>query len=116
MARTKTLVKEYQALISKQGVEVCLLPEREAEDLQAPGLRLATMHRVKGLEFSRIIIAGANDGVIPLETVAGPSDDHTVRTESETRERALLYVSATRAKGDVIVSFYGKPSRFLPPS
>lgn len=113
VARTKTLVKEYHALLKEKGLTICLLPEREAEDVEAPGLRIATMHRVKGLEFSRIIIAGANAGTIPLETAAGPSDDHTVRQESETRERALLYVAATRAKGDVMVTFWGNPSPFL---
>ncbi len=33
--------------------------------------------------------------------------------ESEVHERALLYVSATRAKKEVIVTSFGKASRFL---
>ncbi|WP_423815916.1 3'-5' exonuclease [Salinibacter altiplanensis] len=32
----------------------------QAEDRSAPGVRLATMHRAKGLEFARVIIAGVN--------------------------------------------------------
>jgi len=33
--------------------------------------------------------------------------------ESEINERALLYVAATRAKKEVLVTCFGKPSRFL---
>jgi len=34
-------------------------------------------------------------------------------SESEVHERALLYVSATRAKKEVVVTSFGKTSRFL---
>jgi superfamily I DNA/RNA helicase len=56
------------------------------------------MHRVKGLEFDRVIIAGVNDGIVPFEKVETISSDPTVRVESEINERALLYVAATLAK------------------
>jgi superfamily I DNA/RNA helicase len=73
---------------------------------------MATMHRVKGLEFDRVIIAGVNDGIIPFEKY-GRSSDPMVQRDSEVQERALLYVSATRARKEVLVTSFGKPSRFL---
>ena len=79
----------------------------------APGVRIATMHRVKGLEFDQIIIAGVNDGVVPYEGLMTDSSDPVLRREAEVHERALLYVSATRARERVLVTSFGKPSRFI---
>ncbi len=45
--------------------------------------------------------------------IAGDAHDIVVKREHEVRERALLYVSATRAKNDVWVTSYGRGSRFL---
>jgi superfamily I DNA/RNA helicase len=74
---------------------------------------MATMHRVKGLEFDRVIIAGVNDGVVPFEGVETGTSDPVIKKESEVHERALLYVSATRAKKEVLVTCFSEPSRFL---
>jgi superfamily I DNA/RNA helicase len=50
-------------------------------------------------------------GLKPKSTIV--SSDSTVRREAEINERALLYVSATRAKREVQVSCFGKPSAYL---
>jgi superfamily I DNA/RNA helicase len=71
------------------------------------------MHRVKGLEFDRVIIAGVNDGIIPYEGTGSDTSDPVVQRESEIHEKALLYVAATRAKKEVIVTSFGKASKFL---
>lgn len=71
------------------------------------------MHRVKGLEFETIIIAGANDGIIPHERALSDTSDPTVKSDAEIQERSLLYVSATRAKNELLITSFGKPSRFL---
>ena len=70
------------------------------------------MHRVKGLEFDRMVIASVNEDLVPLATVI-PEDDGRARTAAETAERALLYVAATRAKKDLTVLSFGTPSPFL---
>jgi len=61
----------------------------------------------------KITIAGVNDGIVPLRGVQTQTDDAVVRKESEVRERALLYVAATRAKREVLVTSFGKTSGFL---
>ena len=71
------------------------------------------MHRVKGLEFDRVIIAGVNEGTIPLEVEWSKSNDRVIQRESENQEKALLYVAATRAKKEVVVTSFGKASKFL---
>ncbi|MYB36330.1 MAG: AAA family ATPase [Gammaproteobacteria bacterium] len=86
--------------------------ETEAPDDSSPGVRLATMHRVKGLEFDRVLIASANMGLIPLPA-AIPSTDGPERTAAESSERSLLYVAATRAKKQLTILSFGTPSPFL---
>ena len=113
VARTNNLLNQYQNALNEKGIDVYLIRRSEAEDRAASGVRLATMHRVKGLEFDRLVIAGVNDGIIPFEGAEIRSSDPTVRVESEINERALLYVSATRAKKEVLVTSFGKASRFL---
>ncbi|MEM5947299.1 ATP-dependent helicase [Spirochaetia bacterium 38H-sp] len=86
------------------------------------GVMLITMHTTKGLEFSRVIIVGLEEGVFPPWSADSPEDIE--------EERRLFYVALTRAKDELFLSWskrrviYGKsayqqPSRFLdeiPPS
>ena len=88
------------------------LLEADSPDDSAGGVRLATMHRVKGLEFDRMVIASVNEDLVPLAAVI-PEDDGRERTAAETAERALLYVAATRAKKDLTILSFGTPSPFL---
>jgi superfamily I DNA/RNA helicase len=113
VARTNEMLKQYESALGEKGVETYRIRRTEPEDRKVPGLRLATMHRVKGLEFDRVIIAGVNEGIVPYEAAEGDSSDPVVQIESEARERALLYVSATRAKKEVIVTCFGNACRFL---
>jgi superfamily I DNA/RNA helicase len=76
------------------------------------GVRLATMHRVKGLEFPVMIVAAVNAGMVPMR-VASADGDPTARTEHEERERSLLFVAATRARDHLIVTSFGTASPFL---
>ncbi len=113
VARTHDLLKQYEGALRAKGKEIYFIRRSEAEDIRKPGIRLATMHRVKGLEFDRVIIASVNDGTVPLEGEWKNTNDAVIQNESETHERALLYVAASRAKKEVIVTSFGKPSRFL---
>jgi superfamily I DNA/RNA helicase len=113
VARTNDLLKQYESALSEKEIKSYLIRRSEAEDRKAEGIRLATMHRVKGLEFDRVIIAGVNDGIVPYMTEGNGSLDSEIQQETEVQERALLYVSATRAKKEVLVTNFGKPSKFL---
>ncbi len=65
------------------------------------GIRIATMHRVKGLEFSRVLVASANVGILPLKRA------------NEEAERRLFYVAATRARDALVVTGYGPPNAWF---
>ncbi|KPA17735.1 DNA helicase UvrD, partial [Candidatus Magnetomorum sp. HK-1] len=113
VSRTHDLLKQYETALKNKGIDSYFIRRSEAEDRKKSGVRLATMHRVKGLEFDRVIIAGVNDGILPLKGGWAETSDTVIQKETETHERVLLYVSATRAKKEVVVTSFGKASKFL---
>ncbi|MCG3145303.1 MAG: ATP-dependent DNA helicase Rep [Gammaproteobacteria bacterium] len=109
VARTNKLLREnYQPILKDMGIAHTLLDKNQ----EGKGVRLATMHRVKGLEFPVMILAGVNAGSIPLKLSSAESDP-VARGEHEDRERSLLFVAATRARDMLIVTCWGQPSPFL---
>jgi superfamily I DNA/RNA helicase len=113
VARTQSLLDQYESALKAKGIECLRIQHRVSDDSGMPGLRTATMHRVKGLEFDVMIIAGVNDGVIPLATASADADSDFAQIEVETKERSLLYVAATRARHYVLISCSGAPSKFV---
>ena len=73
-----------------------------------PVVTLATLHAAKGLEWERVFLMGASEGILPLETGSTGTSDSVVA-----EERRLFYVGMTRAKVDLHISYRGSPSRFL---
>lgn len=71
------------------------------------------MHRVKGLEFEDLIIAGANKDTVPLSLALAGTNDSTVKRKSEFQERVLVYVASTRARRALLVTSFGAPSEFF---
>lgn len=110
VARNNDLLHQYEGAIKAAGYETYFITPRAAEDTRIPGLRLATMHRVKGIEFDYVIIAAVNDGIVPY---SGKQNDADLIEESDIQERALLYVASTRAKREVVITSFGKPSEYL---
>ncbi|MBF0213300.1 MAG: ATP-dependent helicase [Magnetococcales bacterium] len=113
VARTNAILDQYKRLLESANIKNHIIHRNEAEKRSEAGVRLATMHRIKGLEFDTVIIAAVNEGVVPLDQAITNSDDPVIRKESESRERSLLYVAATRAKQQVIVCSYGKSSAYI---
>lgn len=75
-------------------------------DKQETRVFLLTMHNAKGLEFPTVIVAGVNSTFMPFFL-------RKERSEIE-EERRLLYVAATRAEKQLLISTGGdKPSAFL---
>lgn len=112
VARTNQLVKDYSAQLTKRGYSVYQIKRSKADDLSHDGIRIATMHRVKGLEFQYVFIVSANNRIMPLEAVIDHSDPVTER-ESYTAEKCLLYVALTRAQKQAYITCYGKKSEFI---
>ena len=112
VARTNELLRQYEGALKAKGIPTYFIKRSQADDRNSKGLRMATMHRVKGLEFDHVIIAGCNDGVIPLQ-VSKTSCDPEELEDNDILERALLHVAVTRAKKRVLITSSGTVSGFL---
>ncbi len=113
VARTRKELQAIQRLMDDAGMESEQI-DKAGDDREKGGVRIATMHRIKGLEFERMVLASVNAGLVPLALGMKEASDETERVAFETQERALVYVAASRAKKELLVLSYGKPSSFLP--
>jgi hypothetical protein len=76
VARTAKMLKDdYQSLLKAKGVPHTVLGQgKESGGSGGSGVRLATLHRVKGLEFPVMIVAGVNAKVVPMRVASVEGD------------------------------------------
>ena len=101
-ARTNDDVEAIMDGLKKAGVPTLRLERSTPDDPAIPGARVATMHRIKGLEFGVVIIAAYKSATKYAELFAH-DEDAGVSDETATAERSLLHVAATRAKRHLFV-------------
>ena len=112
IARTNKMLADYANALSDAGIRSYEIKRSKTDDRHMLGVRLATMHRVKGLEFTCVFIVGMTKGAMPLKS-ALKSSDPLSKEEAVTSERCLLYVALTRAKKAAYISAYGQASEFI---
>jgi DNA helicase-2/ATP-dependent DNA helicase PcrA len=83
--------------------DLALMTSVQAEDVIESGeegeaIVLSTVHRAKGLEWSRVFIIGLSDGSFPSARSMG-------ETEGEEEERRVFYVALTRAKDELYLCY-----------
>ena len=66
VARTTGERDAIRQHLQAQDIEVEVIERDMIDDAAQAGVRLATMHRVKGLEFERVVMASMNEGLVPL--------------------------------------------------
>lgn len=111
-AVTNEKLTSYTGQLEEQRIRTYKLKNTKVEDRGLDGIRAGTIHRVKGLEFQYMFIAGINHEVLPSK----PAVQCKTMAEKEQlkREKCLLYVAMTRAQTEAYVSGYGKiRSEFL---
>ncbi|MFN4867345.1 MAG: UvrD-helicase domain-containing protein [Cyanobium sp.] len=112
-ARSNDAVRALAERFEAAGIATRVITAEEADDPSATALRLATMHRVKGLEFDYMLIPGLNAGVLPDRRVLERCADQVSKDAFEQQERSLLHVAATRARKRLVVTYCGEPSALL---
>ncbi len=80
------------AALTAAGIARYILPNDQPDHGQEQGIRLASMHRIKGLEYRAIIMACAD-----------PADPMNNPTTASLRQRCERYVAATRARDHLLV-------------
>lgn len=111
-ARTNRVIEKLRQFLQGKGMQS---PVIEADAPSDPSVRLATMHRVKGLEFDQVLIPGLARDQMPLKSTLRCRPDQVSRELFEQQERLLLYVAATRAKKRVVVVYSNCPSPLINP-
>jgi len=86
----------------------------DSSDMNKNGmLKIATMHRIKGLEFEEMILVSINEGLVPLDLAIKNKGDPVEERQADLEERCLVYVAITRAKKHAQVLYYGTKSPYL---
>jgi superfamily I DNA/RNA helicase len=93
VAHTHRELDQYERHLKVVCAAIHQIETGKADDGSRPGLRLATIHRVKGLEFDHVILAGQLEGLN-----SGPAI-----TDQALHKQVLLYVAATRARRSLFV-------------
>lgn len=92
LARTRAYVDALAERLRGLGLSPLVLAESEAAPPE-DGLVLTTLHRAKGLEAPRVVIAGAQK--VPARW---PGEQAGERALWQRKERALMYVGISRAR------------------
>lgn len=112
VARTHKLLDSYIAGLQRAGIKSFEIKANKTDDRSFEGVRIATMHRVKGLEFDHVFAVAVNKKVLPFGTRADFEDDISL-AEFRTGEKCLLYVALTRARKSACVTCYGGLSELI---
>jgi hypothetical protein len=84
--------EQYAKALAQQGCQVHEITGDSMDIDDTAPLRLATMHRIKGLEFDHVCLADCN-----------PEHLASLPAERQSTERCLLHVAATRTKNSLLV-------------
>ncbi len=109
--RTKWFGGMIQDYLRKAHIPIVDLAEALTSDA---GVSVGTMHRMKGLEFRCVVVAGVGAKMVPeRNAVASAHTDEYTHNQDIQREKCLLFVAATRAREELLVTWHGEPSPFL---
>ncbi|WP_186777521.1 UvrD-helicase domain-containing protein [Streptomyces salinarius] len=113
--RFNVLLDKVYDRLTAAGVPVVRV--RDGQGSGVDGVRLATMHAMKGLEFRCVAVLGVTAGAVPFAREVTPVSVDSLQHDSDLmRERCLLFVACTRAREALAVTWSGAGSPFIPDS
>jgi hypothetical protein len=92
VTRTSKMRDIYRQSLEAAGFDVYTVKKKSSDKSKHGGVRLANMHRIKGLEFDVMIVAGGNDGEVPLVYKGSRFRGQRVCGGGTRNQRALLAV------------------------
>ncbi len=109
----------FNLLLNKvdEGLTAAGIPTARVKDqpgVNVDGVRLASMHAMKGLEFRCVAVVGVTASAVPFAKEVTPPDVDRIQHDSDMlRERCVLFVACTRAREALHVSWSRTASPFL---
>ena len=111
LTRTNFPVKQIVAQLREEGLDA--VETRQATAAAGADVSVMTMHNAKGLEFTHVVLMGVSAASMPQRyQLAGLAEAEAADVLQ--RERALLYVAASRARDALMITVSGEPSELLP--
>lgn len=109
LAASNNAAKKVQQGLAQRDVSVALLTQPRVTGGQPV---VITMHTAKGMEFSRVVLFDVSDGAFPPPWAykGVPEED---KPDKDRQFRSLLYVAASRARDELVVTWKGAPSALL---
>lgn len=113
VGRTNEIIEDFASVFEEKGVDFYKISRSTALDNRKRGVRLATMHRVKGIEFDYVILVSVCAGIVPADSILSVQENEIDRQNVLQKERSLLYVALTRARKAIFITGYEKLSPLL---
>ena len=101
VARTNRLLDEYVRRFLNAGIRTFEIKRSTTDDRSLDGVRLATMHRVKGLEFDHVFVVAVNKDIVPHPNAVAYQDEVAV-TEGDDRGAVFVVCGAYSCQADGI--------------
>lgn len=111
LARSRAQVRKLTSALCAAGLDAT--DTKQASVASRHDVAVMTMHSAKGLEFTHVVLMGVDAATMPQQfRMRGLADAE--KDDILQRERALLYVAASRARDGLMVTVLGRPSELLP--
>ncbi len=111
--RFNLLLGKVADALADAGIPAVRVKDQPTADVD--GVRLATMHAMKGLEFRCVAVLGVTASAVPFGKEVTPAEVDPIQHATDLlRERCVLFVACTRAREALHISWSGAPSPFLP--
>lgn len=110
-ARKKGSLKEFR---NKMHVSNIPYTDKDLLNSNNEGVRLASFHNMKGLEFKHVFLVDVNNSTLPLITRDFNSKSEIDQQLHLRGEKSLFYVACSRAMYTVSISGIGEGSEIIP--
>lgn len=111
-ARKNSSLDSVSSELRRINIKTNFLNENESTN-ENLGVNLGTMHRAKGLEFKVVFVIDSDNQNLPLSSVIRSINDPIEHKDILEKEKNLFYVSLTRARDEVYVTWTGEKTSFI---
>ena len=101
----------FSSWMTDAGIQHEIVTKKTTFSMKKPGVKIVTAYGAKGLEFNVVIIPMFAQGYFPYNRI---TDDQETLDSFMVQMRNLVYVSMTRAKAQLVMTYWGnRGSQFI---